>query len=182
MLVKGISAAAGGATAARGGLRGRWTPQLQARLAHRGPWLTAARVMPARMNSTVVDRPAVYSDGVPPPPPAPAPAAARLESRPASDFQAFKQKETSSPEPVQAEAEAVEDATAASEEVNRQIFKDAVKATAPRNNWTRKEVAAIYYQPMLELAHQAVSSGPFSPFLHSASCDDTLHISHPRPC
>lgn len=83
---------------------------------------------------------------------------------------------------MQAETEVVEDAAAASEEANRQIFMDAVKATAPRNNWTRKEVAAIYYQPMLELAHQAVSPGPFSSFLHSVSCDDTLSVYiHPRP-
>ncbi|KAG5958220.1 biotin synthase [Claviceps arundinis] len=35
------------------------------------------------------------------------------------------------------------------------ILKAAVRATAPRQNWTREEIAAIYYQPLLELAHQA---------------------------
>lgn len=37
------------------------------------------------------------------------------------------------------------------------ILKDAVSATGPRQNWTREEISAIYYQPLLELAHQAVS-------------------------
>ncbi|KAG5999692.1 hypothetical protein E4U54_001724 [Claviceps lovelessii] len=36
-----------------------------------------------------------------------------------------------------------------------QILKDAVSAAGPRQNWTRDEIAAIYYQPLLELAHQA---------------------------
>ena len=39
----------------------------------------------------------------------------------------------------------------------KKIFRDAVAATAPRNTWTRQEISAIYYQPLLELAHQAVS-------------------------
>ncbi|KAK6541499.1 biotin synthase [Orbilia ellipsospora] len=37
----------------------------------------------------------------------------------------------------------------------KKIFQDAVAATAPRQNWTRKEIATIYYQPLLELTHQA---------------------------
>lgn len=40
----------------------------------------------------------------------------------------------------------------------REIFKKAVAATAPRNNWTKEEIAAIYYQPLMELAYQAVSA------------------------
>lgn len=43
------------------------------------------------------------------------------------------------------------------DEAKRKIFYDAVAADHVRNNWTRPEIAAIYYQPLLELAHQAVS-------------------------
>ncbi|ODA83834.1 hypothetical protein RJ55_02350 [Drechmeria coniospora] len=35
------------------------------------------------------------------------------------------------------------------------IFRRAVAAKASRTSWTREEIAAIYYQPLLELAHQA---------------------------
>ncbi|KAG5954106.1 hypothetical protein E4U58_000193 [Claviceps cyperi] len=35
------------------------------------------------------------------------------------------------------------------------ILKAAVRAAGPRQNWTREEIASIYYQPLLELAHQA---------------------------
>lgn len=35
------------------------------------------------------------------------------------------------------------------------ILQDAVAATGPRQDWTREEISAIYYQPLLELAHQA---------------------------
>ncbi|KAJ3473661.1 hypothetical protein NLG97_g10193 [Lecanicillium saksenae] len=41
------------------------------------------------------------------------------------------------------------------EEAKRKIFQDAVAADHVRHNWTRPEIAAIYYQPLLELAHQA---------------------------
>ncbi len=43
------------------------------------------------------------------------------------------------------------------DEAKKKIFYDAVAADHVRNNWTRPEIAAIYYQPLLELAHQAVS-------------------------
>lgn len=39
----------------------------------------------------------------------------------------------------------------------RQILLGAAAATRPRNDWTEKEVSAMYHQPLLELAHQAVS-------------------------
>ena len=39
----------------------------------------------------------------------------------------------------------------------KQLFLRAIAATAPRHDWTRKEIAAIYYQPLMELTHQAVS-------------------------
>lgn len=38
----------------------------------------------------------------------------------------------------------------------RKLVADAVAATKPRNNWTREEISAIYYQPLLDLAYQAV--------------------------
>lgn len=38
----------------------------------------------------------------------------------------------------------------------RMILRRAVAADASRQDWTRKEIAAIYYQPPLELAYQAV--------------------------
>lgn len=44
----------------------------------------------------------------------------------------------------------------AKEAVRSKIFMDAVQATAPRQNWTREEISAIFYQPLLELAYQAV--------------------------
>ncbi|KID99736.1 Biotin synthase, partial [Metarhizium majus ARSEF 297] len=37
----------------------------------------------------------------------------------------------------------------------KKILQDAVAATGPRQNWTRQDISAIYYQPLLELAHQA---------------------------
>lgn len=40
----------------------------------------------------------------------------------------------------------------------REILRKAVAATAPRQDWTRKEIASIYYQSPIELAYQAVSS------------------------
>ncbi|KAI1880581.1 hypothetical protein JX265_000821 [Neoarthrinium moseri] len=35
------------------------------------------------------------------------------------------------------------------------VLCDAIAATAPRNNWTRDEIAAIYNEPLMELVHQA---------------------------
>lgn len=40
----------------------------------------------------------------------------------------------------------------------RGILRKAVAATAPRQDWTRKEIASIYYHSPIELAYQAVSS------------------------
>ncbi|KAK0628000.1 Biotin synthase [Lasiodiplodia hormozganensis] len=37
----------------------------------------------------------------------------------------------------------------------REILKRAVNATAPRNNWTKEEIAAIYYTPLMDLAFKA---------------------------
>lgn len=55
----------------------------------------------------------------------------------------------------------------------RQILKTAVNATAPRNNWTKEEIAAIYYSPLMDLAYQAVSLIP--PFHRLIN---QLHTSH----
>lgn len=38
----------------------------------------------------------------------------------------------------------------------KKLMAEAVAATKPRNNWTREEIAAIYYQPLLELTYQSV--------------------------
>jgi biotin synthase len=40
------------------------------------------------------------------------------------------------------------------------ILRDAVAAQEPRHNWTREEISAIYYQPLMELAYQAVRLRP----------------------
>ncbi|KAF6830484.1 biotin synthase [Colletotrichum musicola] len=39
----------------------------------------------------------------------------------------------------------------------KKIFHNAVNATEIRHNWTREEISAIYYQPLMELAFQAGS-------------------------
>lgn len=44
------------------------------------------------------------------------------------------------------------------EEYAKKTLKEAVAAKAPRHNWTRKEIAAIYYRPLIpELVYNAVS-------------------------
>jgi hypothetical protein len=42
-------------------------------------------------------------------------------------------------------------------EARKKVFRDAVAADTIRHNWTKEEISAIYYQPLLELAFQAVS-------------------------
>ncbi len=42
-------------------------------------------------------------------------------------------------------------------EARKRVFQDAVAANTVRHNWTKEEISAIYYQPLLELAFQAVS-------------------------
>ncbi|KAK3386107.1 hypothetical protein B0H63DRAFT_394061 [Podospora didyma] len=37
----------------------------------------------------------------------------------------------------------------------KQIFQNAVAATAPRHNWTKEEISAIYHQPLMELSFRA---------------------------
>lgn len=38
-----------------------------------------------------------------------------------------------------------------------QILRQAVAAQSPRHDWTKEEISAIYYQPLMELTYQAVS-------------------------
>ncbi|KAH7156503.1 hypothetical protein EDB81DRAFT_928518 [Dactylonectria macrodidyma] len=52
--------------------------------------------------------------------------------------------------------------TGAHEDVEKQrsdkakaILRDAVSAAQPRHNWTKEEIAAIYYQPLMELTYQS---------------------------
>jgi hypothetical protein len=62
---------------------------------------------------------------------------------------------TSQPPPPPAGAnDAVEKQRA---EKRKQILREAVTSTQVRHDWTKDEIAAIYYQPVLELAYQAVS-------------------------
>lgn len=39
----------------------------------------------------------------------------------------------------------------------KRILREAVSAAKPRHNWTKEEISAIYYQPLLELTYQSVS-------------------------
>jgi biotin synthase len=43
------------------------------------------------------------------------------------------------------------------QKVVKEIVQQAMAATRPRHNWTRDEIAALYYQPLMELTFQAVS-------------------------
>lgn len=36
------------------------------------------------------------------------------------------------------------------------ILRDAVATKSPRHDWTREQIAAIYYQPLMELTFQSV--------------------------
>ncbi|KAG5912753.1 hypothetical protein E4U42_001906, partial [Claviceps africana] len=55
--------------------------------------------------------------------------------------------------PTPAQLDAVEKAARQVDAAS--VLRDAVSAAGPRQNWTRDEIAAIYYQPVLELTHQA---------------------------
>ncbi len=66
------------------------------------------------------------------------------------------------------------------DEAKRKIFYDAVAADHVRNNWTRPEIAAIYYQPLLELAHQAVSFSEIAELDDSRPMTETLANDSPK--
>lgn len=132
-----------------------WSPVLTQ--LGRCPWTTALSVTAGstrdasrqlkfqyRTNSTLVNRPAVYDS-----PPPLAPAVSQPTSTPAQLFQP--------PEGLLEEQQESGNDYDGENDTKRHIFLDAVKATRPRNDWTRTEVASIYYQPLLELTHQAVS-------------------------
>ncbi|KAF7561071.1 hypothetical protein G7046_g3088 [Stylonectria norvegica] len=37
----------------------------------------------------------------------------------------------------------------------KRILREAVSVSQPRHNWTKEEISAIYYQPLMELAYQS---------------------------
>ncbi|GAB7353113.1 hypothetical protein MBLNU459_g3653t1 [Dothideomycetes sp. NU459] len=49
---------------------------------------------------------------------------------------------------------------------NVNVLQDALRATAPRHNWTRDEIREVYNTPLMELAHQ---SGALHRRFHSPS-------------
>ncbi|KAK3900223.1 hypothetical protein C8A05DRAFT_45891 [Staphylotrichum tortipilum] len=60
------------------------------------------------------------------------------------------------PPPLQQPVSTPENSTERQQRAKR-ILQDAVAATAPRHNWTRDEISAIFYQPLMELAFQAAN-------------------------
>ncbi|KAH8906422.1 biotin synthase [Coniochaeta sp. PMI_546] len=97
-----------------------------------------SRTSLARALSTVVETPGILAATPPPPPPPehhhPQQSSASGKIDADQDAAAHRQRQRA-----------------------KRILHDAVAATAPRHNWTREEVAAIYYQPLMELAFQAAS-------------------------
>ena len=110
-----------------------------------------------------------------------APAPAQLQRTRAVGTRAYAAAETGEPAwtkstlpgpppPPPTEAATAEAAAAVDEatsEWSKRVFRDAVKAHAPRNDWTREEISAIYHQPLMELVQQAVSCPlpfPLAPF------------------
>lgn len=49
----------------------------------------------------------------------------------------------------------------------KRILREATQVAQPRHDWTKEEIAAIYYQPLMELTYQSVStlSSSFLSFL-----------------
>jgi biotin synthase len=66
----------------------------------------------------------------------------------------YNPRSSQPPPPPTGANEAVEKQRA---EKRKQILREAVTSTQVRHDWTKDEIAAIYYQPVLELAYQAVS-------------------------
>lgn len=82
------------------------------------------------------------------------PASARWQhSRAMSTVVDFHPRPSQPPLPPAGANEAIEKQRA---EKRKQILREAVTATQVRHDWTKEEIAAIYYQPALELAYQAV--------------------------
>ncbi|KAL6919054.1 hypothetical protein FSST1_003080 [Fusarium sambucinum] len=81
------------------------------------------------------------------------PASARWQHSRAMSTVVDYHPRTSQPPPPPAGAnEAIEKQRA---EKRKQILREAVTSTQVRHDWTKDEIAAIYYQPALELAYQA---------------------------
>ncbi|EKJ75471.1 hypothetical protein FPSE_04355 [Fusarium pseudograminearum CS3096] len=81
------------------------------------------------------------------------PASARWQHSRAMSTVVDYHPRTSQPPPPPAGAnEAVEKQRA---DKRNQILREAVTSTQVRHDWTKDEIAAIYYQPVLELAYQA---------------------------
>ncbi|OIW28163.1 hypothetical protein CONLIGDRAFT_464768 [Coniochaeta ligniaria NRRL 30616] len=95
-----------------------------------------------RAMSTVVETSSILpSTPPPPPPPSHLPQQSQSSTRPGE---------------IEADQAAQDAAHAQRQQRAKRILQDAVAATAPRHNWTKEEIAAIYYQPLMELAFQAV--------------------------
>ncbi|KAF4970889.1 hypothetical protein FSARC_2159 [Fusarium sarcochroum] len=81
------------------------------------------------------------------------PASARWQhSRAMSTVVDYHPPSSQPPPPPPGAHEAVEKQRA---EKRKQILREAVTSTQVRHNWTKEEIAAIYYQPVLELTYQA---------------------------
>ncbi|RGP66351.1 biotin synthetase [Fusarium sporotrichioides] len=81
------------------------------------------------------------------------PASARWQySRAMSTVVDYHPRTSQPPPPPAGANEAVEKQRA---EKRNQILREAVTSTQVRHDWTKDEIAAIYYQPVLELAYQA---------------------------
>lgn len=84
------------------------------------------------------------------------PASARWQhSRAMSTVVDYHPRASQPPPPPAGANDAVEKQRA---EKRKQILREAVSSTSVRHDWTKDEIAAIYYQPVLELAYQAVSN------------------------
>ncbi|KIL88062.1 hypothetical protein FAVG1_08945 [Fusarium avenaceum] len=81
------------------------------------------------------------------------PATARWQhSRAMSTVVDFQPRPSQPPPPPTGAHDAAEKQRA---EKSKQILHEAVTATQVRHDWTKEQIAAIYYQPALELAYQA---------------------------
>ncbi|KAF2144810.1 uncharacterized protein K452DRAFT_222543 [Aplosporella prunicola CBS 121167] len=100
--------------------------------------------------STVVEDGAAARVTPPPPPPQPQPAASTTPTT-------IGVSAESAAEDHDAAVARAADVAAAREAGARDVFRRAVAATEPRTNWTREEIAAVYYTPLMELAFQAGS-------------------------
>ncbi|KAJ4263598.1 biotin synthase [Fusarium torreyae] len=81
------------------------------------------------------------------------PASARWQhSRAMSTVVDYHPPSSQPPPPPPGAHEAIEKQRA---EKRKQILREAVTSTQVRHDWTKEEIAAIYYQPVLELAYQA---------------------------